>query len=70
MAYDKPKFDRQVVVKAVETHYFKVELIMDRYGRYVVSYRKGDVDQQSEWITDYATASYIFDLKLQELEGH
>ena len=58
------------MVKGYFTHKFEVEMQQDENGRYRIRYFKLGEEQYSEWITDYGTASYMFDLKLQELEGN
>lgn len=57
-------------IKGYCTKMFEVELIQDRYGRYCVRYKTPIKDEQSEWMTDYSLASYLFDLKIRDLEGH
>lgn len=62
--------DRQRTIKSYMTKTYEVELFQDEYGRYCVRYEVGGHNEYSEWITDFGTASYIFDLKIQDLEGH
>lgn len=64
------KFDNNITVKSILTPYFELSMVQDNNGRYCVIYTINQKSVQSEWITDYNTASYIFDIKMQELEGH
>ena len=66
----KSSYDR--VVKGLTTSKFEVELLQDPDGRYYVRYRHlyDREDQFSEYVTDFSTASYMFDLKIQEMEGN
>lgn len=58
-----------MTVKSLLTNRFEIELIQDRNGRYCIRYTNRGEEKYSEWITDFLTASYLFDAKLQELEG-
>jgi len=66
------------VIKAVQTPRFEVALIELTGGYYRVLSTKllpnvADEDQKpdvSETIVDYLTASYMFDLRVQDLEGN
>lgn len=49
---------------------YEVELFQTEDGSYCVRYRVHGEDKFSERITDYSTASYIFDLKHHDLEGN
>lgn len=51
---------------------FSVELMETPSGLFIIRYDKADymTPQYSEAIKDYNTASYLFELKLDELEGH
>ena len=64
------KLNGWITVKSYITKQFEVELLQDSNGRYCVRYQYGVDDRYSEWMTDFITASMIFDMKLQELEGH
>lgn len=64
------KLNSWITVKSYLTGKFEVELLQDQYGRYRIRYQQHGEDQYSEWITDFITASMLFDIKLQELEGH
>lgn len=60
----------RMIVKAFHTKMFEVELVQDRYNRYCIRWKTSVKDEQSEWINDFSTASYMFDLKIRDLEGH
>ncbi len=64
------KLEQRKTVKSFYTKMFEVEMIMDENGRYRIRYWTPMAENHSEWITDYGTASYMFDLKIAELEGH
>jgi hypothetical protein len=54
-------------IKAIETLTYKVAL-MENVGYYVIKTSVGGKIKESESITDYNTASFLFDVKLDELE--
>jgi hypothetical protein len=56
-------------IKKILTRAYNIEMFQDKACRYRICYESRGVTRYSEWITDYSTASYMFDLKLQELEG-
>lgn len=59
------------LIKALTTSRYKVELIETDNAQYIVQYeakRYGE-RQYSEPVNDYNTASFLFDLKVDELEG-
>lgn len=60
------------IVKGYICDKYEVELMQDEEGRYFVRYALPALEEEhfSEFITDYGTASYMFDLKIQELEGN
>ena len=64
------KLNNWITVKSYLTRKFEIELLQDQHGRYCIRYTTHDGDKYSEWITDYITASMLFDHKLVELEGH
>lgn len=57
-------------LKLVGTKNFTVELVELDSGMYCVRHEVDEKMHFSEKITDYNIASYMFDLKLQELEGN
>lgn len=61
------------VIKQITTNKYEIALV-EIDGMYCVFYGHPEDDteqyQSSEPVTDYNTASYFFDLKLQDLEGH
>ncbi len=57
------------IIKGFSTQKFEVELLQDIDGRYYIRYMTHNNEKFSEFITDFGTASYLFDLKIQELEG-
>lgn len=59
-----------IVVKAVFDPLFEISMVQDINGRYRVEFGRGEAIEFSEWIVDYKMASFMFDMKLQELEGH
>lgn len=64
------KFDNEITVKSFICGRFEITLLQDRHGRYRIKYTRDDNEYASEYITDYLTASFMFDEKLKELEGH
>ncbi len=59
--------------KTIKAYYmirFEVELFQYPDGAYCIRYKTNDEDQYSERITDFGTASYMFDLKVHDLEGN
>jgi len=59
-------------IKAIYHSRFTVEIIEESRGKYVIVYYNGTTQgvNYSEAISDYRTASYLFDLKVDELSGH
>jgi hypothetical protein len=60
------------VIKALNTSKYSIELVETPSHMYVVQYeakRYGE-RQYSEPVNDYNTASFLFDLKIEELEGN
>jgi len=58
------------MIKSIITTRFEVELFQHPDGAYCIRYRVRDEDSYSERITDYGMASFMFDLKVADLEGH
>jgi hypothetical protein len=56
-------------IKKIETNRYDLALLEADDG-YTVCYTTKVEKVKSENIIDYSTASYLFDLKLQELEGN
>jgi hypothetical protein len=58
-------------IKAIYMKRFSVELSETSSGKYVILYRNSFTEgvNYSEIISDYNTASYLFDLKVQDLDG-
>lgn len=57
------------IIKSYDCSTFSIALIQDDEGRYAVVHSTGDADEYSSW-TDYRTAEYMFDLRIQELAGN
>lgn len=57
------------LIKLVETNSYTVGIIQTDEG-FVVQHGNSKVLHNSEVIFEYNTASYLFDLKLQELQGN
>ena len=57
-------------IKSVGNNHFTLELVELDSGMYCVRFEANEKMHFSEKILDYNTASYMFDLKLQELEGN
>jgi len=59
-------------IKAIYMNHFTVELTEASNGEYIVVYYNSRTKgvHYSESIRDYGTASYLFDLKVDELSGH
>lgn len=62
--------EQERLIKAVNTPQFEIEMYQDGYGRYRIRYKYLGKVSYSEYITDFGTASFMFDVKLKELEGH
>lgn len=59
-----------ITVKMIGTHGFLLYLkVNPGQNKYVVAYEIGLDYSQSEPMSDYKMASYLFDLKLKELEN-
>lgn len=58
------------VIKSIETRSFEISLVQLEHGGFCVMYAKDDKTHMSEAVNDYKMAAFMFDLKLQELEGH
>lgn len=58
-----------VVVKKVITKGFEIEMYKDsKYDEYRIRYETKEGISHSERIKDYSMATYLFDIKLQELK--
>jgi len=59
-------------IKKITTRRYEIVLVQLESGAYRIAYEGTMTDEPniSEPIDDYKTASMLFDLKLQELEGH
>jgi hypothetical protein len=58
-------------IKAYNTKRFKVELYETTGNSYIIKYENTYSEAQySEVLNDYNMASYLFDLKIDELEGN
>ena len=57
------------LVKAIINKKFSISLYQNG-NKYCVSWLVNRIENNSELINDYKTASFLFDMKLQELEGH
>lgn len=62
----------KTTVKSVETDRYVVALVEGSSGLYYVVYNTMDLDEPviTEGMKDYTNASFVFDQKLLELEGH
>lgn len=58
------------ILKSVATKTFEVALVEANSGYYYILYEVQDKVTQSESIKDFAIASFLYDAKLRELEGH
>lgn len=56
-------------LKSVETKNYHLEVKEVQTGYEVVLNKQGKITK-SEVVRDYLLASYLFEVKLQELEGH
>lgn len=58
-------------IKLIDTFRYKVELARLQDDSYIINYRSKIVglENKSETIKDYNIASFLFDLKVEELEG-
>lgn len=63
---------RQETVKLIETAKFSLELIRTEDDHYILSHenRHNNVVTQSARIQNFKTASFLFEAKMQELEGN
>lgn len=57
-------------VKMIGNKNFVLELIESNSGRYYIVYEREEGKKFSEPFTDLKLALDLFDIKLQELEGH
>ena len=56
-------------IKSIYTKNYSLELL-ETFNGYVILWSKSQENRLSERILDYNAASHLFDLKLQELQGH
>ena len=56
-------------IKSIYTKNYSLELL-ETFNGYVILWSKSQENRLSERIRDYNVASHLFDLKLQELQGH
>lgn len=58
-------------IKSISSRNFDISLVQAASGGFRVLYAKGGGEvTMSEPVFDYKMAAYMFDVKLQELEGH
>ena len=58
------------LVKMLGNKHFCVEMFELENGHYFIRTESGNEAELSESIEDFNTASFLFDLRVQELEGH
>jgi hypothetical protein len=60
------------LVKSVGNRRFDIDLLQVDSGKFYIRYTNSETGASdfSEAINDYGTATYMFDLKLMELEGN
>lgn len=58
-----------MTVKSIETDKYRVTMHKTDYDEYFIFYANGEGPNFSENIKDFPTASFLFDLKVRELEG-
>ena len=58
------------VIKSITEAKFRVELVENSKGRYLVRYEQNEKTTTCEPVVDYLVATMLFDIKLQELQGH
>lgn len=59
------------IIKLIGTKTYEVEML-EAHAGYYIRYEERDeaISHYSELISDFAMASFIFDLKVNELAGH
>ncbi len=57
------------IIKSFDTPKFTVSLIKNEDEMYAIIYGIDDSLDQTEWV-DFGTACYLFDSKIEELEGN
>jgi hypothetical protein len=57
-------------IKAILTPQYEIALMEMPFGGYRVIFAKGVYDHTSETIWDFSVASFMFDIKLDELAGN
>lgn len=55
-------------IKAIETPYYQISLVEVHNG-YKVNYSFLGEDHQSQVVSDYNTANFIFEFRLNEVQG-
>lgn len=58
------------IIKAYISPKFEVAMLQDEDGRYLIRFKTYAGTEHSEYVTDFSSASYMFDIKLHELEGN
>lgn len=62
---------KDTVLKAYTTKRYSVSLYETSSGKYLITYENTHNEpQHSEILSDYNMASYMFDLKIDKLEGN
>ena len=56
-------------IKGIITNRYEVSVYECPAG-YYIQYQVGDIVRFSEVVKDYLTVSHLFDVKVQDLEGH
>lgn len=57
-------------IKSIQGAHFELVLLELPSGQYMIGTEQHGQTHLSESISDYNTASFLFDLRLKELEGH
>lgn len=59
------------LIKSINTNRYNIELFQTNNDKYIIKYENNKFHgvNYSELINDYKIASYLFDLKIEELEG-
>lgn len=59
------------LIRSIETKRYLLEMLQDRAGKYHINYKEKRTKlEKTATYTDYALASFYFDRKLEQLEGH
>lgn len=70
IVYLRSSLMSSTTIKSIITNRFEVELFQYDDGAYCIRYRTNKDDMYSERITDFGMASFMFDLKVHDLEGN